>query len=274
MQFASVAAAPCETEQPFWIVARQSGSVQRDLPIFATKAGAVSLRAEGPGRVTRRDFAEGIFVLDNMLRDDECDEIIEMSEAMGYASDAPASLRPCRAATVEAVRRNANVTWIVDDALNDAVFARAKRLLPPTIDLQTRDGVDFSLGPMAGLNRRWRLYRYGENDVFGWHKDGGWPGSGLDTDGALVQDLHDGRRHSWLSFLIYLNDDFAGGETKFALGGEVSAVAPKKGSVLCFLHGHHPFSPLHEGALVDAGTKYVARTDVLYEMPPWCRGTT
>ncbi|KAK7250343.1 glutathione transferase [Aureococcus anophagefferens] len=251
MQFASTAAAPCETEKPFWIVARQSGSVQRDLPIFATKAGAVSLRAEGPGRVTRRDFAEGIFVLDSVLRDDECDEIIEMSEAMGYASDAPASLRPCRAATVEAVRRNANVTWIVDDALNDAVFARAKRLLPPTIDLQTRDGVDFSLGPVAGLNRRWRLYRYGEND-----------------------DLHDGRRHSWLSFLIYLNDDFAGGETKFALGGEVSGVAPKKGSVLCFLHGHHPFSPLHEGALVDAGTKYVARTDVLYEMPPWCRGTT
>ncbi|KAH8074411.1 ATPase-coupled protein transmembrane transporter [Aureococcus anophagefferens] len=180
--FASTAAAPCETEKPFWIVARQSGSVQRDLPIFATKAGAVSLRAEGPGRVTRRDFAEGIFVLDSVLRDDECDEIIEMSEAMGYASDAPASLRPCRAATVEAVRRNANVTWIVDDALNDAVFARAKRLLPPTIDLQTRDGVDFSLGPVAGLNRRWRLYRYGENDVFGWHKDGGWPGSGLDTD--------------------------------------------------------------------------------------------
>ena len=100
MQFASVAAAPCETEQPFWIVARQSGSVQRDLPIFATKAGAVSLHAEGPGRVTRRDFAEGIFVLDSVLRDDECDEIIEMSEAMGYASDAPASLRPCRAARV------------------------------------------------------------------------------------------------------------------------------------------------------------------------------
>ena len=65
------------------------------------------------------------------------------------------------------------------------------------------------------------------------------------------------------------SDDFVGGQTKFALDGrEAFAVAPKKGSVLCFLHGHHPLSPLHEGGLVTEGTKYVARTDVLYEMPP------
>ena len=41
-------------------------------------------------------------------------------------------------------------------------------------------------------------------------------------------------------------------------------VQPKKGAVLCFPHGHHPASPLHEGELVTRGVKYVARTDVLY----------
>ncbi|EGB10473.1 hypothetical protein AURANDRAFT_71137 [Aureococcus anophagefferens] len=257
MQFAGAAntCAATEAAKPFWIVARQSGSVRRDIPIFATRDHAIALEAEGPGSVTRRDFSEGIFLLDNVLHAGECDAIVATSQAMGYTEDAPVSLG-------RNVRRNENCVWIVDDALNDAVFERARRMLPPMILLQTRSGQDFPVGPVAGLNRRWRLYRYGAGDVFKFHTDGGWPGSGLDASGALVQDLHEGRRYSWLTFLIYLNDDFVGGQTKFALDGrEAFAVAPKKGSVLCFLHGHHPLSPLHEGGLVTEGTKYVARTD-------------
>ena len=41
-------------------------------------------------------------------------------------------------------------------------------------------------------------------------------------------------------------------------------VVPKRGSVLCFWHGCHRSSTLHEGSLVSKGTKYVVRTDVLY----------
>jgi hypothetical protein len=37
-----------------------------------------------------------------------------------------------------------------------------------------------------------------------------------------------------------------------------------KGGALCFFHGEHPLSPLHEGSLVTAGTKTVVRSDVLY----------
>lgn len=36
---------------------------------------------------------------------------------------------------------------------------------------------------------RWRLYRYGPEDVFHMHTDGSWPGSGLDGSGRLVRDL-------------------------------------------------------------------------------------
>jgi len=46
------------------------------------------------------------------------------------------------------------------------------------------------------------------------------------------------------------------------------SVAPAAGSVLCFYHGQHPRSPLHEGSVVVEGVKYVARSDVLYRMPP------
>ena len=56
-------------------------------------------------------------------------------------------------------------------------------------------------------------------------------------------------------------------------GGDDGATAaarvrPARGAVLCFFHGHHPRSPLHEGAPVARGAKYVARTDVLYRMTP------
>lgn len=33
-----------------------------------------------------------------------------------------------------------------------------------------------------------------------------------------------------------------------------------------FYHGNHPLSPLHEGAVVTQGIKYVVRTDVLYDV--------
>ena len=252
------------SDDDFWIVARQSGSVSHDIPIFAAREGAITLRRRDELNTTRRDFAEGIFLLEHVLHDDECDAIVALSSRMGYTEDAPVSLG-------RDVRRNENCVWIVDDTLCDGVFQRAVDFLPPQIILQTHDGKDVVIGPPCGLNRRWRLYKYGPGDTFKFHTDGAWPGSGLDSDGNLVHDLHEGKRYSWLTFLIYLTDDFQGGETTFVPENGNQAefkVKPKKGAVCCFLHGYHPLSPLHQGELVMEGVKYVARTDVLYHMPP------
>mmetsp|Transcript_26411 Transcript_26411/g.67894 ORF Transcript_26411/g.67894 Transcript_26411/m.67894 type:complete len:89 (-) Transcript_26411:179-445(-) len=41
-------------------------------------------------------------------------------------------------------------------------------------------------------------------------------------------------------------------------------VAATQGAALCFFHGRHPQSHLHEGSLITSGTKYIIRTDVLY----------
>jgi hypothetical protein len=41
-------------------------------------------------------------------------------------------------------------------------------------------------------------------------------------------------------------------------------VAATQGAALCFYHGNHPLSHLHEGSVINAGTKYIIRTDVLY----------
>lgn len=40
-----------------------------------------------------------------------------------------------------------------------------------------------------------------------------------------------------------------------------------RGSVLCFYHGEHELSPLHEGSLVTRGVKHIVRSDVLYMLP-------
>jgi hypothetical protein len=41
-------------------------------------------------------------------------------------------------------------------------------------------------------------------------------------------------------------------------------VEPKRGAALCFYHGSHDLSVLHEGARITSGSKFVLRTDVLY----------
>lgn len=127
-----------------------------------------------------------------------------------------------------------------------------------------------------------------EQRVYRPHIDGAWPGSGIDpATGAFVDDIHQGKCVSKLTFLIYLNgadDDgdpgaalaFAGGATTFyqpdghALGHiHARSVQPKTGAVLCFPHGDIG-SLVHEGsAVVGTGgapaAKYVIRSDVIFE---------
>jgi hypothetical protein len=64
---------------------------------------------------------------------------------------------------------------------------------------------------------------------------------------------------SRLTFIVYLNDNYDGGETLF----EEVTVSPQKGMALIFAHGY-----LHEGGEVLDGRKYVLRTDVMYSADP------
>jgi hypothetical protein len=106
----------------------------------------------------------------------------------------------------------------------------------------------------VGLNRRWRIYRYDSsgNETFAPHIDAGFPPSGLSKDGkSLVWDdspeYHKQEIVSRLTVLMYLNDDFEGGETNFyrpsllqkdtQLGPLIASVRPVTGSVLLFPQG-------------------------------------
>mmetsp|Transcript_50562 Transcript_50562/g.132323 ORF Transcript_50562/g.132323 Transcript_50562/m.132323 type:complete len:118 (+) Transcript_50562:3-356(+) len=78
-----------------------------------------------------------------------------------------------------------------------------------------------------------------------------------------------------MSVLLYLTEGPRGGETTFFPSGETEAdeeaaricVSPQLGAALCFWHGRHPMSPLHEGSPLRAecsSAKYVIRTEVMY----------
>jgi hypothetical protein len=128
------------------------------------------------------------------------------------------------------VRNNDRV--IVDDvALANHLWDRVRDRIPPL-----RDGRQ-----MRGLNERFRFYRYTPGQKFAWHSDGPF----RRENGEI----------SLLTFMIYLNDGYHGGATRF----EWTEVAGKAGMALVFDHGL-----LHEGAELIDGTKYVMRSDVMY----------
>lgn len=139
---------------------------------------------------------------------------------------------------------------------------------------------------MVGWNRRWRVYKYtaGTDEHFAPHIDAGFAPSGLTEDGKdIVWDISNNTVVSRLTILLYLSDDFKGGETTFfqprsTRRGQdslhvLTSVRPVTGSCLVFPQavGHKGVEyarqhwPLHEGSSVTSGgPKYVIRSDMLF----------
>jgi len=95
-----------------------------------------------------------------------------------------------------------------------------------------------------GLNERFKIYRYsGPDQYFASHYDGSFERI------PFVEQ-------SWVTMLVYLNEDFEGGQTSF-IDGEIE---PKTG-LAAFMTQHNY---LHEAREAIGGAKYVLRTDVMY----------
>jgi hypothetical protein len=74
-------------------------------------------------------------------------------------------------------------------------------------------------------------------------------------DGGYERDHNE---QSFFTFMIYLNEGFSGGETRFAVVPEKSIV-PETGMALLFQH-----HIIHKGCEVKSGITYVIRTDLMY----------
>ena len=160
--------------------------------------------------------------------------MIRQAEGIGFAK-APITIGPNRFRMAPEIRNNTRV--ILDDTgLARRLWGRLCPLLPAELEGMSA----------AGLNERFRFYRYEAGQKFDWHRDGAFHRSD--------------REWSLLTLIFYLNDGYEGGETEFEYVTEGTLqITPRAGHALVF---SHPL--LHRGAPVRGGTKYVLRTDVMY----------
>lgn len=250
----------------FYVVAREPGAEHPALPTWANEVdNPAALAADGLAPVSRRliDEVPGAFQLFDVLSAAECARLIELSESLGYLPDAAVSLP-------RSIRHNHNLTWVTDGRTTDLLWSRCAALIDDPLNIHRgRRALD--------LNRRFRFYRYREGDYFKPHTDGAWPGSNV-IERELISNAYEDR-FSQLSFIIFLSDDYGGGNTQFYLSQErpgqparMSEAAIRvnirtpKGAVLCFPHGQHPLHCVHSSEAIEHGSKYIIRTDVLFEM--------
>lgn len=174
-----------------------------------------------------------IFVRHNILSESKCKSLIRKIEEM---KPSPAPINTISGTRINPEVRNNERVMFDDKDFATFIFDRVKNEVPQTIHNWH----------LLGANERFRCYRYKPGMRFAPHRDG-----------PFVRDENE---RSYYSFLIYLNEDFQGGETTFLVEPETS-ITPETGMALFF---QHPI--LHEGSVVTSGTKYVLRTDLMYRL--------
>ena len=165
---------------------------------------------------------------------EECQMLIALSERLGYAPALITEPLDGPNGFVVSERRNNSRAAINDERLSIALWRRIARWVPANIDGKGA----------VGLNERLRFYRYVEGQDFGAHADGYY--------------LRANGEQSLLTLMIYLNDDYSGGETWFFESEKL--ISPKTGTILIFTH-----RLWHAGRVVTDGCKYILRTDIMYE---------
>lgn len=175
-----------------------------------------------------------VFLLRGFLAESECRTWIACSEQTGYET---ATITTARGPKLAPDTRNNDRLILDDPGLAAAWWARAQAHLPAA----------FGRWQACGFNERFRFYRYQPGQRFSQHRDGSFERNASES--------------SWLTFLVYLNDQSEGGQTTFDLAGEpdILTVLPEAGTALVFPHDR-----LHAGTTVTSGIKYVLRTDVMY----------
>ena len=179
-------------------------------------------------------LAEDIWAVPYVLTPADCRAQIELSDAAGYeAAPLGDNFSGPNGFHISRDGRNCGRA-VVDDAETAAqLWAGLTQHLP----------AEWRGRRALGLNERLRFYRYTAGERLGLHRDG-------------YYRRPDGAQSLW-TLMIYLNQDFTGGATRFAR--EEIIVTPQTGLALVF--PHHFW---HEGCLVIDGCKYVIRSDIMF----------
>ena len=176
-------------------------------------------------------FNDDSYVIRSLLSPDHCQELIDMSEEIGYI-DAP--ITGMHGPVMRPDMRNNERVILDSQDLAKSMFDMVREFVP----------IRSSGRSPIGLNERFRFYRYDIGQQFNWHYDGAFERAN--------------KERSLTTLIFYLNDGYEGGETEFLDFSVKGGI----GDAFFFRHKQR-----HRGAPVTKGRKYVLRTDVMYSAP-------
>ena len=210
--------------------------------------------------------------LGSLLTSEECDDIVKHLEEKQFEE---------MSSKYDREKRSSSRLIVLDDRLGRTLWRRLKfahklsKLIPNSRPLGFNVQGDWKL---SGVNPAMRINKYDSNDFFAPHKD--------------AQYAPNADERSLLSLLIYLNDDYQAGETKFYFpkvqsqidvkgfsireeidayqgldrGYECICVQPKKGHAVLFTHHllHEAVPPVFRTSN-RCDERIVLRSDVLVQ---------
>ncbi len=175
------------------------------------------------------DLDKDVFIIENFFSEQECRDHIAQSEQIGY-EEAKVQMHG-RQVMMKSIRDNSRVMF-KDEKLAEEIFEKVRKFCPPEI----------GNSQLLGLNEMFRFYKYEPGQKFSRHRDGSYQRNATEF--------------SVLTLLIYLNEDFEGGETSF----KDFDFKPETGTAMVFNH-----AVVHQGDALIKGIKYVLRTDIMYQ---------
>jgi hypothetical protein len=188
------------------------------------------------------DFSQRLlWTVPDLFSAAECAALVEGSARREWL---PATVNSADGRVVEAQLRDSSTAVLRDPPLAAELYRRVRPHVPArmTTELPSQGRVEMEV---TGVHLPLRVYRYEPGQHFGLHQDQSYFGPHGEK--------------SLLTFMVYLNEGFGGGETDFPEQHEI--IAPRTGTALLFQH-----MLLHAGRRVTTGTKLVLRSDVLYRV--------
>jgi len=192
--------------------------------------------------VFREHIKDRLFTFLNVFTKVECDKLREQLDFSEEEQKLQGELLKTAISSKKPVVRTNIRRHFIDNQVSLVVWRAVKGSLPASLP----DG-----RKLVGVRTKMNYYRYGVGQYFKTHIDGGFR---FTATGETSE----------YSFIIYLNDDFEGGTTRFCplpeWNNEPREVAPVQGGMLVF----RQHDTKHCGVTVESGYKHILQGMVMY----------
>lgn len=146
--------------------------------VYTSTPGAIALTPSTERPAPSRIDVPGVpgaFVVLDVFTPEECLQIVQAASAIGFERDQAAA----GSATEKRSILARNFVWLADTQFHDHFYNRIKEFVPPTAPSGGANGGE---GKVRGINKRFRVYQYTENQLYRPHIDGAWPAAGIDAE--------------------------------------------------------------------------------------------